>query len=314
MFALRIVRVFLLVAAVLTGAWSASAPWAVGSDHSNIAPTIVLTQPTVDITSSPGSIISIEWTDSDPDDNAQIALAVDPDDCTDCGLDHTWIAEDLQEDADGAGGQFAWDTTGVSEGTYYIWAMIEDDENTEVFSVASGRLSLVLLYPEIDVSPASFDIVRYAVGVIGTGSESLHSESGPPRPPRIGRDAGIPPGVGPTPLAIEAQKGRHAVVEFAELPPVSELTAAGLIPLGYVRDDTIIVSVPESFDARTIDGLQSISALQMTDKISHSAEAILRGAIDGASVTLMVEHFSDVRAGRFNAVVRTAGGGNPARV
>ncbi|MFC2014143.1 hypothetical protein ACFLU8_04675, partial [Chloroflexota bacterium] len=89
----------------------------------NEAPTLNLTGPSSDITVDPGDTVTIQWSDSDPDDNAIISLARDSN-CTEGG--HTWLTVSLAEDPDGSGDQYYWDTTGVPEGTYRIWGMIYD--------------------------------------------------------------------------------------------------------------------------------------------------------------------------------------------
>ena len=107
----------------------------------NAIPTISLISPSSEIYVTQGDTVTIQWTDSDSDDNAFISLARDPDNNTGNG-NHTWLVGTLQEDPDGASDQYQWDTTGVAPGTYNIWAMIYDGVNTEVYDVASGRVTI----------------------------------------------------------------------------------------------------------------------------------------------------------------------------
>lgn len=67
---------------------------------------------------------TIRWHDADPDQNAVISLYYDTDSA---GADGQPIAQDLSEDPDGIpGNQFYWDTGGVPEGKYFIYAVIDD--------------------------------------------------------------------------------------------------------------------------------------------------------------------------------------------
>ena len=109
---------------------------------SNTAPTINLTQPSSNITVDQGDDVLIQWTDSDPDDNAYISLARDTDNDPTNGSGHTWITVSLREDPDGSGDQYYWDTSSVPEGIYYIWGMIYDAVNPEVYDVAPGRVTI----------------------------------------------------------------------------------------------------------------------------------------------------------------------------
>jgi hypothetical protein len=105
----------------------------------NQPPTFNLTGPSSNITVSQGDVVTITWTDSDPDDNASIALAYDTD-CSEPG--QTWITANLYEDPDGSGDQYQWDTTGVPTGTYRIWGFIYDTHNPNVFSCAPGSVTI----------------------------------------------------------------------------------------------------------------------------------------------------------------------------
>ncbi|MFH0982385.1 MAG: DNRLRE domain-containing protein [Planctomycetota bacterium] len=113
----------------------------------NTPPTLNLTQPSSNITVTQGDVVTIEWTDSDPDDNAFINLARDSD-CLVGG--HTWITVSLREDPDGTGSCYPgssgdcyeWDTSAVPPGTYRVWGMIDDGTNPEVYNCASGSITI----------------------------------------------------------------------------------------------------------------------------------------------------------------------------
>jgi uncharacterized repeat protein (TIGR01451 family) len=93
----------------------------------SVVPTIEITSPTTDITSS--GIVNIGFNAVDSDSRAKIKLFYDDDNI---GLDGLLITDSLLEnDGDGT---FAWNTEGVPTGDYFIYAMIMDDENIPVFS------------------------------------------------------------------------------------------------------------------------------------------------------------------------------------
>ena len=136
------------------------APGNVTIQECNSPPTIDLSLPSADMTVSQGDSVLIQWTDSDPDNNAYINLARDTDNDPQNGSGHTWLALTLPEDPDGSGDQYSWDTSGVPEGTYYIWGMIYDAVNPEVYDVAPGRVAITIGTPDIDVQPASLSFTR----------------------------------------------------------------------------------------------------------------------------------------------------------
>ncbi len=70
---------------------------------------------------------TIQWTDADPDDDATISLYYD---INNNGSDGTLIVSGLSEDPDGQGNdEYVWDTTDVAEGSYYVYAVIDDGVN-----------------------------------------------------------------------------------------------------------------------------------------------------------------------------------------
>ena len=67
---------------------------------------------------------TIQWIDDDPDDDAAVSLYYDTDNS---GADGTLIVSGLSEDADEPGeDQYVWDTSAIAEGSYYVYAVIDD--------------------------------------------------------------------------------------------------------------------------------------------------------------------------------------------
>lgn len=88
----------------------------------NIAPTITLTKPNGEIADD---VFVIQWTDDDPDDNAEIVLYWDTDNTSYNGTIIN-MGNVIYEDDDDF---YAWDITGMQEGqTVWVYAVIADNE------------------------------------------------------------------------------------------------------------------------------------------------------------------------------------------
>ena len=136
----------LLLVVVLFALMTDSAVYAqqdmpVQSDTNN-APWITLNEPQQVMQVIQGSTLLISWQDEDVDDNALISIAYDVDDDPLNDEGHQWIVSDIQEDPDDSGDMYVWDTTLVPEGVYFIWAVISDGINENVYSVAPGQVDL----------------------------------------------------------------------------------------------------------------------------------------------------------------------------
>lgn len=100
----------------------------------------VNTSPTITVLTPPahGALADnnylIQWTDDDPDSNASISLYYDT---TNSGLMGTLIVSGLEEDPDGIDDSYTWNTSGVPEGDYYIYAVINDGHST-AYSYSKG--------------------------------------------------------------------------------------------------------------------------------------------------------------------------------
>ncbi len=82
----------------------------------------------------------IQWSDSDPDDSAMISLYFDNDES---GVDGTLIVNGLNEDPDGPGNdEYLWDTALLTEGAYYVYAVIDDGRNDPVVAYSDGALQV----------------------------------------------------------------------------------------------------------------------------------------------------------------------------
>jgi hypothetical protein len=98
-------------------------------------PVITLSAPSVAQAVNDDSV-TVLWADSDPDSSALINLYYDNDDQGEDGL---LIADGISEDTDGVGDGLVWDISALAEGTYYIYAVI-DDGNSSSTSYAPGAV------------------------------------------------------------------------------------------------------------------------------------------------------------------------------
>jgi len=82
--------------------------------------------------------ILLSWDDTALQVNASVSLYYD----TDAGgEDGTLIVSGLAEDPDGAGDTYSWDTTGVADGTYFVYGVLSDGMVT-VSSYAAGKIAI----------------------------------------------------------------------------------------------------------------------------------------------------------------------------
>jgi len=114
----------------VTISWSTSIPV-------NQAPTINVSEPK-GLTDIADTTFSIQWTASNPDDQASIALYYDSDNS---GQNGTEIISNLSEN-DGSD-QYIWDTSALTEGDYYVYAVINDGVNDAVIAYSNGPLTII---------------------------------------------------------------------------------------------------------------------------------------------------------------------------
>ena len=110
---------------------------------------------------------TIKWTDSDPDSNATITLFYDIDNT---GYDGTQIVTGTSEDD--PTNAYTWNTPGVAEGTYYIYARIDDGVNPAVYDYSDGTLTI-----EHSVAQKQWTFLVYLVGdnnLEGAGIDDLN--------------------------------------------------------------------------------------------------------------------------------------------
>jgi hypothetical protein len=82
---------------------------------------------------------TIRWTDKDHDSDAIISLYYD---INNSGADGTLIVTGIGENADGQYDTYLWDTSGVPNGNYYVYARIEDGVNGPVIDYSPGVVAI----------------------------------------------------------------------------------------------------------------------------------------------------------------------------
>jgi len=107
-----------------------------GAPAANIPPSFAFVTPNSSIFhAQPNATFLLSWNDEDPDDNASINIYYLPNDSDECSSG-TLIASGIEEDSDGAGDTFVWNTSNISIGTYHICAVISDGTNPPVVTRA----------------------------------------------------------------------------------------------------------------------------------------------------------------------------------
>jgi hypothetical protein len=95
--------------------------------------------PWIRITYPPAGVLTVDdhlnitWIDFDPDDDAKISLYYDTDGF---GNDGILIFSDISEDDETNG--YTWSTQSIPNGTYFLYAMINDDANLLVYNYSAG--------------------------------------------------------------------------------------------------------------------------------------------------------------------------------
>ncbi|MFC1816903.1 Ser-Thr-rich GPI-anchored membrane family protein, partial [Thermodesulfobacteriota bacterium] len=111
--------------------------------------------------------VVIKWEDTDPDNDAAISLYYD----TGAeGADGVIIAEGLNEDPDGESDKYLWDLSEIADGSYYIYAIIDDGVNAPVIDYADAAVTIDQNTPHfnpipdkvvIEGEPLSFSVTAY---------------------------------------------------------------------------------------------------------------------------------------------------------
>lgn len=138
------------------------------SYHFPAEPQIFITQPPQTGAATNGTY-PITWLDHCPEVSAAISLYYDSDDTGYNGIQITGgISEDDETDS------YSWNTSGVPEGTYYVYSKIDDGVNPAVLSYSKGPLTIDHTPPAvIIVSPSDGSSTSQPrVSISGTSTDT----------------------------------------------------------------------------------------------------------------------------------------------
>ncbi len=114
--------------------------------NGNTSPNISIYTPASGLSTTLGDTLTVSFGDSDPDDNALVSIAIDPDlNSTPWtgSPNQTFIETNHSEDPDGINDILKWRINGLSPGQYSIWGSIYDGANPREYDRAAGILTIV---------------------------------------------------------------------------------------------------------------------------------------------------------------------------
>lgn len=120
-----------------TSDWSVISRFFVNDNNVDDAPRLSFLTRVDNVIVTEGQLL-MQWFDDDPDSAATIDLYYDNDDS---GSDGVLIIAGLEEDLDGEGDRYIWDTSQLSNGDYYVYALIQDD-TTETTAYLPARIQV----------------------------------------------------------------------------------------------------------------------------------------------------------------------------
>jgi len=113
---------------------------AIRSKCNNAAPTLSLSQPDgVSDTVTEGASYNITYSLDDADNTVTAAFYYDTDNT---GLNGTAISGACATAAEGSGVTCAWNTTGMTPGTYYVYGVVNDGVNPQVSAYSAGTITI----------------------------------------------------------------------------------------------------------------------------------------------------------------------------
>lgn len=121
----------------------------------NRPPSIRLTAPAANTTVEGGSSVGFSYEGEDGEDTCKVVILVDRDQTPNSGNELV-LRSDLLIGPGAGSGQIQWNTTGVTPGTYYPYATIDDGFNALVTAAALGSIQVVPTGTKPLSSPPAF--------------------------------------------------------------------------------------------------------------------------------------------------------------
>ncbi|MDY6793291.1 MAG: Ig-like domain-containing protein [Thermodesulfobacteriota bacterium] len=144
---------------------------------------VILYPPTISIIEPDGvgdvahTAFTVRWNDADPDTNASIALYYDT---NSSGADGTLIVGGLSENPDSAADDsYVWNTGGLPDASYYIYAVIDDGVHDPVVNYSSGVVTIDHTYPAVtEEKQTAGDLSRSEHAVAIDGDSAIAAKIG----------------------------------------------------------------------------------------------------------------------------------------
>jgi len=139
-------QAFYSIADPMPGQWQVRVSNLTGQEHylfsalgANALPTVVMEAPAAP--EEPGDpTYTVRWRASDPDDDVVVSIYYDTDNA---GYDGILVATGLSEETT----SYAWDTSAVPTGVYYVYVRAEDLRNPPVSAYSAGTVKVVNTTP-----------------------------------------------------------------------------------------------------------------------------------------------------------------------
>ena len=275
---------FVLIFALLMGNRKVYANDEVRSDEPvrNHPPAITIKEPQQTEYFVRGDVIILSWEDEDIDDNAKISIAYDIDDDPTNDFGYQWIVVGLDEDPDETQDEYEWDTTLIPEGTYFIWAVIVDGVNENVYSVAEGQ---IIIQPSLDYDntleiPLIRTLTVEPTNEVGTPTPTMEAEESP-MPKFI--EEGTPT-INPTLELTETSTPAYTAEPTASPTPNPQfhwqLEIMGREIQGIIAKDFIKKMASEKIDIKSQLDNTVISGSRDLEEIRNVLYTDLRGTIN----------------------------------
>ena len=141
------------------------------TDSANASPTLTVNQPDgTNDTVVEGASYNIDYDLADSDDVVTAAFYYD---ANDTGLDGIAISGPCATAAEGTGATCAWNTTGVTAGSYYVYGITDDGTNPAVSDYSSGTITINAQSLTFSLGSSSVNLGNLSTGSVSSGSHTL---------------------------------------------------------------------------------------------------------------------------------------------
>ena len=154
--------------------------------------------------------------------------------------------------------------------------------------------------PDINVTPTSLTIQQTSANL----TNALQNEFAV----RLKNRQFVPdPAESITLAEIAGNARRHVLLQFTALPALADLAQRDIRPLNYLHNNTLVASVPNNFEARSMAAIRWMGQLLPSDKYSDVVSAELQQLSAANTRTLWVEAFRDIAGRELEEMIANAG-------